>query len=198
VIKRIFDIVVSAALLIVLFPVALLVTVLVYLKIGSPIFFRQVRPGKRGTSFDLIKFRSMTDERDADGELLPNAKRTTRVGSFLRNTSLDELPSLFNVLVGDMSLVGPRPLKVEYLELYNERQAMRHDVMPGVTGWAQINGRNNLNWNDRFELDVWYVENRTIWLDIKIITITALKVFSREGVDYKENEIVSRFKGNEK
>lgn len=197
-IKRIFDIVVSAALLIVLFPVALLVTVLVYLKIGSPIFFRQVRPGKRGTSFDLIKFRSMTDERDADGELLPNAKRTTRVGSFLRNTSLDELPSLFNVLVGDMSLVGPRPLKVEYLELYNERQAMRHDVMPGVTGWAQINGRNNLNWNDRFELDVWYVENRTIWLDIKIITITALKVFSREGVDYKENEIVSRFKGNEK
>ena len=196
-IKRLFDlflILLSLPLLILVF---LLVAWLVRSKLGSPIFFTQVRPGKDAKPFRMIKFRSMSDARDESGELLPDEVRLTKFGRFLRSTSLDELPELWNVLKGDMSLVGPRPLRMEYLPLYNEHQARRHDVMPGVTGWAQINGRNSITWEDKFDLDIWYVENKSFLLDMKIILRTVKKVLVREGIDSQKDLPMPRFTASE-
>jgi lipopolysaccharide/colanic/teichoic acid biosynthesis glycosyltransferase len=179
--KRLFDIVVSACALLVLALPLWVVAWMVRRKLGSPVFFTQVRPGMHGKPFKMVKFRSMTSERGADGELLPDAVRLTPFGRFLRSTSLDELPELWNVLKGDMSLVGPRPLLVEYLPLYSPEQARRHEVRPGITGWAQVNGRNALDWEAKFKLDVWYVDHRSLWLDIKILWLTVKKVLVREG-----------------
>lgn len=157
--------------------------------------FRQVRPGMDGEAFEMAKFRTMTDARDAQGELLPDVDRLTGFGQFLRSSSLDELPELWNVLKGDMSLVGPRPLLMEYLPLYSRRQARRHEVRPGVTGWAQINGRNALSWEDKFELDVWYVENRTLWLDVKILIMTVWKVLKKDDIAHDGEVTMKKFKG---
>ena len=164
-------------------------------KLGSPILFRQTRPGLHGQPFDMIKFRTMTDARGADGELLPDRDRLTSFGNLLRATSLDELPELWNVLKGDMSLVGPRPLLMEYLPLYSPEQARRHEVRPGVTGWAQVNGRNALTWEEKFRLDVWYVDHRSIWLDGKILWLTVRKVLSREGVNATGEATMQKFTG---
>ena len=174
--KRLMDILGAMGGLLLLAPVIVLLSLFVRIKLGSPVLFRQTRPGRAGQAFEMVKFRTMTDARDAHGGLLPDADRLTGFGQFLRASSLDELPELWNVLKGDMSLVGPRPLLMEYLPLYSERQARRHEVRPGVTGWAQVNGRNALGWEEKFELDVWYVENRTLWLDIKILFLTVWKV----------------------
>jgi len=193
--KRAMDLLGAAAGLFILAPVILLLGFLVRRKHGAPVYFRQERPGKDGKSFEMIKFRTMTDERDENGDLLPDAQRLTSFGQFLRSTSLDELPELWNVLKGDMSLVGPRPLLMEYLPLYSERQARRHAVRPGVTGWAQINGRNALSWEEKFELDVWYVENRTLWLDIKILFLTVWQVVKRDGISHGEEATMPRFEG---
>ncbi|WP_290516103.1 sugar transferase [Alcanivorax sp.] len=193
--KRAMDILGAAAGLFILTPVILVLGLLVRRKHGAPICFRQERPGKGGKSFEMIKFRTMTDERGEGGELLPDAERLTSFGQFLRSTSLDELPELWNVLKGDMSLVGPRPLLMEYLPLYSERQARRHDLKPGITGWAQINGRNALSWEEKFELDVWYVENRTLWLDIKILFLTVWQVVKRDGISHGEEATMPRFEG---
>ncbi|CAN7361160.1 sugar transferase [Variovorax paradoxus] len=180
--KRSFDVFFAVAALVLLaIPLAFL-TWQVSRKLGKPAFFWQVRPGREGRSFELIKFRSMTNARDANGQLLPDAERLTPFGRFLRSSSLDELPELWNVLKGDMSLVGPRPLLMEYLPLYSAEQARRHEVRPGITGWAQVNGRNALSWEEKFKLDVWYVDNRSMWLDIKILWITVRKVLMREGI----------------
>lgn len=195
--KRIFDIVASFMGLMILSPLLLFLSIIVKIKHGSPIFFKQTRPGKDGRPFTFYKFRTMTDGIDEDGNLLPDKDRLTSFGSFLRKTSLDELPSLFNVLIGDMSLVGPRPLLVQYLPLYNEFQKRRHDVKPGITGWAQVNGRNSLSWPKKFELDVWYVDNRSFWLDLKILFLTIYKVFKREGISAEGEATVEYFKGNE-
>src|SRR5690625_1992529 len=195
--KRLFDIAASAAALIILSPVLLVVMLLVRIKLGSPIFFTQVRPGLHGKPFKMVKFRTMTDERDANGELLPNEQRMTRFGNLLRSTSLDELPELWNVLKGDMSLVGPRPLLMEYLPLYNKEQARRHNVRPGITGWAQVNGRNAISWEERFKLDVWYVDNQSFLLDLKIICLTILKVVKSEGVNKKEGLTMEKFRGTD-
>jgi lipopolysaccharide/colanic/teichoic acid biosynthesis glycosyltransferase len=165
------------------------------MQLGTPILFRQVRPGRNGRLFKLAKFRTMTDERDASGGLLPDASRLTPFGRWLRATSLDELPSLWNVLKGDMSLVGPRPLLVEYLPLYSSEQARRHEVRPGITGWAQVNGRNALTWEQKFELDVWYVDHRSFWLDLRILLMTVRKVFVREGISAKGEATMPRFTG---
>ncbi|WP_366491823.1 sugar transferase [Alcanivorax sp.] len=194
--KRLMDIAGALCGLLVLGPVILLLAVLVRIKLGSPVLFRQVRPGMDGRAFAMAKFRTMTDARDASGDLLPDADRLTGFGQFLRSSSLDELPELWNVLKGDMSLVGPRPLLMEYLPLYSERQARRHEVRPGVTGWAQINGRNALSWEEKFELDVWYVENRTLWLDIKILFLTVWKVVKRDGISQDGEATMSRFTGS--
>jgi len=196
--KRIMDVIGSCAGLIALAPVIIFLTIIVRAKHGSPVYFRQVRPGMQGKPFEMIKFRTMTDKRDSKGTLLCDSQRLTRLGSFLRSTSLDELPELWNVLKGDMSLVGPRPLLMEYLPLYTERQARRNQVRPGVTGWAQINGRNTLSWEEKFELDVWYVENRSIWLDIKILFLTVWKVFKRDGISQEGEATMSRFEGSSK
>ncbi|WP_431603778.1 sugar transferase [Alcanivorax profundi] len=194
--KRLMDIAGALCGLLVLGPVILLLAVLVRVKLGSPVLFRQVRPGKDSRVFQMAKFRTMTDARDANGDLLPDADRLTGFGQFLRSSSLDELPELWNVLKGDMSLVGPRPLLMEYLPLYSERQARRHEVRPGVTGWAQINGRNALSWDEKFELDVWYVENRTLWLDIKILFLTVWKVVKRDGISQEGEVTMSKFTGS--
>lgn len=194
-IKRLFDVLVSAFGLVLVSPVILVVAVIVRITLGSPVLFRQKRPGFKGKLFSIYKFRSMKDAFDENGEPLPNELRLTRFGRFIRRTSLDELPGLLNVLSGDMSLVGPRPLKIEYLELYNEEQRRRHDVRPGITGWAQVNGRNRLSWEERFSLDVWYVDNQSLWLDIKILFLTVLKVVRRADVEYQGDEVVSRFTG---
>lgn len=180
--KRIFDLICVMAVFPVWLALLVPVAVLVRLKLGSPVLFRQQRPGLKGKIFRLVKFRSMTDARDSDGALLPDGDRLTRFGRWLRATSLDELPTFWNVMVGDMSLVGPRPLLPEYLPLYSARQARRHDVPPGVSGWAQVNGRNALSWDEKFELDVWYVDNRSLWLDIRILFRTAAKVLARDGI----------------
>ncbi len=164
-------------------------------ELGSPVLFRQTRPGRDGRSFQLIKFRSMTEAQAADGQALPDAQRLTPFGRFLRSSSLDELPELWNVLRGDMSLVGPRPLLLEYLPLYSAEQARRHEVRPGITGWAQVNGRNALGWDERFRLDVWYVEHRTLWLDFKILFMTVRKVLAREGISAVGESTMSRFTG---
>ena len=193
--KRLFDITAAfAALLLLALPLALL-TWQVRRKLGSPAFFRQVRPGMRGKPFEMVKFRTMTDARGADGALLPDADRLTPFGRFLRASSLDELPELWNVLKGEMSLVGPRPLLMEYLPLYSPQQARRHEVRPGITGWAQVNGRNALGWDEKFKLDVWYVDHRSLWLDIKILWLTVKKVLVREGISAAGEATMPRFTG---
>lgn len=194
-IKRIFDIVVSLFGLIILAPVMIILALLIAIKLGRPVFFIQERPGLRGLPFRMIKFRTMTNDCDANGMLLPNEQRQTKFGNFLRSASLDELPELINVLKGDMSLVGPRPLLMEYLPLYNEFQRRRHEVRPGITGWAQVNGRNVISWEQKFELDLWYVENQSFWLDIKILWLTLLKVFKREGINASNGGWVKPFRG---
>ncbi|MBZ0333212.1 sugar transferase [Marinobacter sp. AL4B] len=194
--KRLFDIVASFFGLLTLSPVIAIVVWLVRRKLGSPVFFRQVRPGKDGKPFEMIKFRTMLDVVDVNGEPLPDAERMTPFGSFLRSSSLDELPGLWNVLKGDMSLVGPRPLLMKYLPLYSAEQSRRHEVRPGLSGWAQVNGRNAISWEDRFKLDVWYVDNRTFWLDIKIIFLTIKKVFVRDGISAEGEATMSKFKGS--
>jgi sugar transferase EpsL len=170
--------------------------IIVRIKHGSPVLFRQISPDRYGRPFTMYKFRTMTDERDADGNLLPDAQRLAGFGMFMRSTSLDELPELFNVLKGDMSLVGPRPLLMEYLPLYSAKQARRHEVRPGITGWAQVNGRNTLSWEEKFKLDIWYVDNRSLWLDVKIICLTIFKVFKREGIRQEGQATMEAFKGN--
>ena len=194
--KRAMDLVGALAALVLLSPIVVVFCILVLSKLGSPVFFRQVRPGIEGRPFKMVKFRTMTDERGPDGALLPDDQRLTALGAWLRSTSLDELPELFNVLKGDMSLVGPRPLLMDYLSLYNDRQARRHEVRPGITGWAQINGRNALSWEEKFELDVWYVDNRSLWLDIKILFKTVLQVLKRDGISHGEEATMPRFKGS--
>jgi lipopolysaccharide/colanic/teichoic acid biosynthesis glycosyltransferase len=191
--KRLFDIVVFAcALLVLALPLALLAWQ-VRRKLGSPVFFTQVRPGLHGKPFKMVKFRTMTSERGPDGELLPDAVRLTPFGRFLRSSSLDELPELWNVLKGDMSLVGPRPLLMEYLPLYSPAQARRHEVRPGITGWAQVNGRNAISWEDKFKLDVWYVDHRSLWLDVKILWLTVQKVLVRDGISAEGETTMPRF-----
>jgi sugar transferase EpsL len=194
--KRFFDIVASFIGLFIFSPLLLLMSIIVIIIHGSPIFFKQERPGKHGKPFIFYKFRTMTHEKDEEGNLLPDKDRLTSFGSFLRKTSLDELPSLFNVLKGDMSLVGPRPLLMQYLPLYNDFQKRRHEVKPGITGWAQINGRNAISWEKKFELDVWYVENQSFLLDMKILFLTFYKVFKREGISAEGEATVEYFKGN--
>ncbi|MBU9712162.1 sugar transferase [Evansella tamaricis] len=180
--KRIFDIAVSIFLLLFLFPLIVIISLIVRWKLGSPVIFKQQRPGLNHTPFYLYKFRTMTEERDEKGQLKDDDERITSFGQFLRKFSLDELPQLFNVLKGDLSLVGPRPLLMEYLPLYTEKQLKRHNVLPGITGWAQVNGRNGISWEEKFELDVWYVENHSFLLDLKILYLTAVKVFRTEGI----------------
>lgn len=194
--KRFLDILVSLSGLLLLSPIILITAVLVALKLGVPVFFTQLRPGKNGRIFRMFKFRSMTNALDTSGKLMPDEIRLTRFGRFLRSTSLDELPELWNVLKGDMSLVGPRPLLPEYLPLYSARQAKRHEVRPGITGWAQINGRNAISWEQKFELDVWYVEHQSLWLDLKILMLTVKKVFVREGIHAEGSATVERFTGS--
>lgn len=195
--KRLFDLIVSSVGLIIILPFFILLIFLVRIKMGSPIFFTQTRPGKDGKSFTFYKFRTMIDQKDEEGNLLPDKDRLTSFGSFLRKTSLDELPSLFNVITGDMSLVGPRPLLVQYLPLYNDFQKRRHEVKPGITGWAQVNGRNALSWPKKFELDVWYVDNKSFWLDLKILFLTMYKVFKREGISAEGEATMAPFTGDQ-
>lgn len=194
--KRISDFLLSLMGLLFLFPVLLVVGVLVRRNLGSPVLFRQIRPGMNGKPFEMIKFRTMRDAVDAQGNVLPDEARLTPFGRFLRSTSLDELPELWNVLRGDMSLVGPRPLLMDYLPLYSAEQARRHQVRPGVTGWAQINGRNAISWEDKFKLDVWYVDNQSLWLDMKIIFLTIKKVIVRDGISADGEATMTRFTGS--
>jgi lipopolysaccharide/colanic/teichoic acid biosynthesis glycosyltransferase len=196
-IKRLFDIIASAIGLLLLAPVIAVVAFQIRRKLGSPVLFRQVRPGKDGQPFEMIKFRTMRDAIDKDGNPLPDSERMTPFGAFLRSTSLDELPELWNVLKGDMSLVGPRPLLMEYLPLYSKEQYRRHEVRPGVTGWAQVNGRNAISWEDKFKLDVWYVDNRSLWLDLKIIYLTVKKVLVRDGISAEGEATMSKFTGSD-
>ena len=195
-VKRLFDIVASLTALILLSPVLLIVALLVRRKLGSPVLFRQVRPGLYGKPFEMIKFRTMLDAYDEHGQPLPNEQRLTPFGKLLRSTSLDELPELWNVLKGDMSLVGPRPLLMEYLPLYSKNQARRHEVRPGVTGWAQVNGRNAISWEEKFDYDVWYVDNASISLDFKILLLTIKKVFFRDGISHEGDVAMPRFRGS--
>jgi len=195
--KRTFDLALTIAALPLLAPLMLVLALLVRVKLGSPVIFTQVRPGFRARPFTICKFRTMTDARDASGLLLPDADRLTRFGKFLRSTSLDELPELWNILKGDMSLVGPRPLLTEYLPRYSAEQSRRHDVPPGITGWAQINGRNALTWPKKFELDVWYVDRQSLWLDIRILWLTIWKVIKREDINEPGQATASPFLGNE-
>ncbi len=196
-IKRPLDIGVASVLLILLAPVYVVVSILVRTKLGSPILFRQTRPGKDGIPFDLIKFRTMTDGRASTGELLPDSERLTSFGRLLRSTSLDELPEIWNVLKGEMSFVGPRPLLMQYLPLYSPKQARRHEVRPGITGWAQINGRNTISWEQKFAHDVWYVDNLSLWLDLKILVLTVLKTVQREGINAADGQTMQPFTGSE-
>jgi sugar transferase EpsL len=194
--KRIFDLVLLVPGLIICLPLLGCIAILVYFKLGSPIFFRQVRPGINGNPFTIVKFRTMLDIRDNKGNLLPNEKRFTPFGLRLRSTSLDELPEVFNVLKGEMSFVGPRPLLMEYLDKYTPRQKRRNDVKPGITGWAQVNGRNAITWDQKFEYDVWYVENQSLVLDIRILLLTLWKVLTRQGISPKDKVMVDRFTGS--
>lgn len=195
--KRSFDVVFSILLLLLLWPVLAGVAFLVRINLGGPIFFRQVRPGLQGVPFTMVKFRTMLNTVGADGALLPDEARATRFGHFLRSTSLDELPELWNVFKGEMSFVGPRPLLMEYLPLYTPEQARRHEVRPGITGWAQINGRNSLTWEDKFDLDVWYVDNRSFFLDLKIMLLTLKKVLGRDGINQDGSSTMERFRGSD-
>jgi lipopolysaccharide/colanic/teichoic acid biosynthesis glycosyltransferase len=194
--KRLIDIMVAIFVLLILLAPLILLAFLVTCKIGRPIYFSQIRPGLQGKPFCMIKFRTMTNELDQDGHLLPDAQRLTSFGRFLRATSLDELPELWNVLKGDMSLVGPRPLLMEYLPLYTEEQARRHEVRPGITGWAQINGRNAISWEEKFKLDVWYVDHHSFFLDLKILALTFLKVIKRDGISAQGEVTMTKFTGS--
>ena len=194
--KRLFDLVIILLFLPFIFLVCLVIALFVKVKLGSPILFKQPRPGLNGNVFNMLKFRTMTNEFESDGNLLHDSDRLTKFGKFLRSTSLDELPGLWNVIKGSMSLVGPRPLLIEYMPLYNSRQARRHDMLPGITGWAQINGRNSITWDKKFDLDVWYVDNQSIWLDIKILWLTIKKVCSRDGINQKKHVTMDKFKGS--
>ena len=194
--KRLIDIMVALLALLVLLLPLILLACLVACKIGRPIYFSQSRPGLYGKPFCMIKFRTMNNELDSDGHLLPDAQRLSGFGRFLRASSLDELPELWNVLKGDMSLVGPRPLLMEYLPLYTEEQARRHDVRPGITGWAQINGRNAISWEEKFKLDVWYVDNQSFFLDVKILALTILKVIKRDGISAQGEVTMTKFTGS--
>lgn len=195
--KRLIDASAALTAIIIFAPVILVLMVLIRFKLGSPIFFRQMRPGWGCVPFYMIKFRTMSNQRDTGGALLSDDERLTRFGTWLRSTSLDELPELFNVLKGDMSLVGPRPLLMEYLPLYTSRQARRHEVRPGLTGWAQVNGRNALSWEEKFELDVWYIDNRSFWVDVKILFKTVLQVVKREGISHSGEATMPRFTGSD-
>lgn len=194
--KRLFDIAGSTLGLLLLSPIILIVALQVRGKLGSPVLFRQIRPGMHGKPFEMIKFRTMKDAVDAEGNSLPDSERMTAFGQFLRATSLDELPELWNVLKGQMSLVGPRPLLMEYLPLYSEEQYRRHQMRPGITGWAQVNGRNAISWEDKFKLDVWYVDNRSFWLDMKVLFLTVKKVVVRDGISGEGETTMSKFTGN--
>ncbi|VVP59490.1 putative sugar transferase EpsL [Pseudomonas fluorescens] len=196
--KRFIDISASLCALVLLAPVMAIVAWNIRKKLGSPVLFRQVRPGRDGKPFEMVKFRTMRDAVDNDGHPLADAERMTPFGGFLRSSSLDELPELWNVLKGDMSLVGPRPLLMEYLPLYSPEQNRRHEVRPGVTGWAQVNGRNALSWDEKFKLDVWYVDNRTFLLDLKILFMTVKKVIVKEGISADDNVTMSKFTGNKR
>jgi lipopolysaccharide/colanic/teichoic acid biosynthesis glycosyltransferase len=195
-VKRSIDLVVSSVALFLFSPVLLGLALLVRIRLGSPVLFRQVRPGLKGRPFTILKFRTMTDQRGKHGELLPDAERLTHFGRFLRSTSLDELPGLLVVLRGEMSLVGPRPLLMEYLPLYSREQVRRHEVKPGMTGWAQVNGRNAVNWEDRLAMDVWYVDHRSIWLDLKILAMTVRRVLARSGISAPNDATMPKFKGS--
>jgi sugar transferase EpsL len=196
-VKRSFDILIASLLLVILLPILLLIAVAVRYQLGAPVLFKQWRPGMHGIPFVLYKFRTMITERDHNGDLLPDHLRLTRFGRWLRKTSLDELPELWNVLRGEMSLVGPRPLLMEYLSLYTSEQARRHDVRPGITGWAQVNGRNAIQWSEKLALDVWYVENRSLMLDLKILWLTVAKVLRAEGISQAGQATTERFTGNQ-
>ncbi|MDA3884552.1 MAG: sugar transferase [Candidatus Delongbacteria bacterium] len=193
--KRIIDIILSFMGLIIISPMLILTAIFIRIKLGSPVFFTQKRPGLKGKIFKMIKFRSMLNTRNENGDLLPDRMRKTKLGNFIRSSSIDELPGLINVLKGDMSLVGPRPLLTEYLPLYNEQQARRHDVRPGITGLAQVSGRNAITWEEKFSYDVKYVDNMSLFLDIKILILTLKKVFVREGINYESETINNRFTG---
>ena len=194
--KRVLDFSVAVLATVVLAPLLAAIALLVFLKLGAPIFYRQKRPGLNGKPFELIKFRSMLEAYDETETPLPNEQRVTHFGQVLRSLSLDELPELWNIIKGDMSMVGPRPLLTDYLPLYNERQARRHEVKPGLTGWGQINGRNSISWEEKFELDIWYVDNASLWLDLKIIFMTLFKVIRREGISHGGNVSMPRFRGS--
>jgi len=195
-VKRLFDIILSLMMVILFLPLYSIVSILIYIKMGSPILFRQKRPGFNEEIFEIYKFRTMTNDIDDSGELLPDEKRLIGLGRFIRSTSLDELPQIFNVLKGDMSFVGPRPLLIEYLPLYNNRQKLRHSVKPGITGWAQVNGRNAISWEEKFEYDIWYVEHQSFWLDMKIIWLTFLKVLKRSDISSSSSTTMEKFEGN--
>lgn len=194
--KRIFDLLATTLGLVVILPLMLVISPLVWICLGTPILFRQPRPGYKGRTFITYKFRTMTNRTGPEGKLLPDAERLTPFGRFLRSTSLDDLPQLFNVLRGEMSLVGPRPLLVKYLDRYTPEQMRRHNALPGITGWAQINGRNALDWEEKFRLDVWYVDHWSFWLDLKILVLTVWKVFKREGINQPGHATVEEFKGS--
>jgi len=196
--KRIFDIICSLVGLILLSPIIIILAILLRIYLGTPVIFQQIRPGLKGKPFTLFKFRTMSNNTDEEGKLFPDANRISRIGHLLRSTSLDELPTLWNVLKADMSLVGPRPLLVEYLNLYTPEQARRHEVKPGITGWAQVNGRNAISWEEKFKFDLWYVNNHDFWLDIKIIIITILKVFRQDGINQSRAISMEKFQGNRK
>ena len=196
--KRTLDLILVISGLLILLPFLICIAVAIRFKLGVPVFFRQDRTGINGKPFKLYKFRTMTHSRDNEGNLLPDEKRLTSFGRFLRATSLDELPEFFNVLKGDMSIVGPRPLLPEYIPLYTKEQNRRHEVKPGITGWAQVNGRNAISWEEKFKLDVWYVDHQSFWLDMKILFLTMVKVFKREGIDQSEQITMKKFNGDSK
>ena len=195
-VKRAFDLLIAVVVSLMFAPLILVIALLIRLKIGSPVIFKQLRPGLHTKPFYIYKFRTMSDKKDMQGALLSDAKRLSNFGRIIRSTSLDELPSLWNLLKGEMSLVGPRPLLVEYVPLYSDEQARRHDVKPGVTGWAQVNGRNAVSWEEKFKLDVWYVDNQSFWLDIKIILLTIKKVFLRDGISAEGEATMPKFTGS--
>lgn len=193
--KRLFDLVIAIDLLMILWPLILTLSVAIFLKMGYPILFKQMRPGLKGQVFIIYKFRTMTNDRDDSGQLLPDEKRLTKFGMFLRSTSLDELLEILNILKGEMSFIGPRPLLVRYLDRYTPEQARRHEIKPGITGWAQVNGRNAITWEEKFKLDVYYVDHHSFWLDVKILSLTLIKVISREGISGENQATMSEFMG---
>ncbi|MEH7392750.1 sugar transferase [Bacillus sp. JJ1503] len=192
--KKMIDLIGSFLLILILSPLMVSISIMIFINMGSPILFKQVRPGLKGNPFNIYKFRTMKEKFDENGKMLPGDLRLTKTGIVLRKYSLDELPQLFNVIKGDISLVGPRPLLMEYLPLYTKEQARRHDVKPGITGWAQVNGRNTINWDEKFKLDIWYVDNQSIFLDLKIMVTTIIKVIKREGVSAEDHYSMERFK----